>query len=660
MAKKIIKAHMKQRRDTKANWASVNPVLLDGELGFVSDDPNLYKIGDGETAWNDLPFRGFDGTITQEPGSNPNTVMSQKAVTESLTALQESVTEKTQELMRKKADQDGKYPELTAGFANNLVGRGEAVDATIGFRPSGGMSIEDGAARVKELKGNSVVWNQKASAVSTGGNISPHQYKGVSVHHNGTNADSYFIINGESIVGHKYLIAFNILMDNAGDSLSMSYGFPGQSANVKELVVGFNYNIITAVEGDRRFLWDDNSTRVVSPFTMYNICLYDLTQMFGAGNEPTTIEEFYNRIPQNVDLYAYNEGEIISTNAEGIKSVGFNAWDEEWERGSIDNGVLVSNDAYIRSKNYTPVIGGTDYFIYSPTVDSDGGYKYVFFMFYNANKEYIGSQPSIRNAIFTTPVDCRYLKLVQWKYGGNNRIENYGKDICLNLSHTGYRNEEYQPYMQFIRDIDSRIREAFPNGMRSAGTASDKVYNKNGKGYIEKRIGVVDMGSLEWSRTTGASHSFYVSDFATRYGSKGAQIVSSIYQYGTAYADSFPNLNASIDSNSYLYARNDSYSDAATFKAAMSGVPLFYELAEPEILEFDEPFNLDYEVWDFGTEQMLSSQPSAPIKASIVYGFNAVDSVRTAQLEIAELKTQIAQMQAIMASLTAQTAMIKE
>lgn len=88
MAKKTIKAQMKQRRDTKANWAATNPVLLDGELGIVSDDPNLYKVGDGATAWNSLPFRGFDGTLAQELGTSPNAVISQKVVSEKLTELE--------------------------------------------------------------------------------------------------------------------------------------------------------------------------------------------------------------------------------------------------------------------------------------------------------------------------------------------------------------------------------------------------------------------------------------------------------------------------------------------------------------------------------------------------------------------------------------------
>lgn len=88
MAKIIIRAQMKQRRDTKANWAATNPVLLDGELGIVSDDPNLYKVGDGATAWNSLPFRGFDGTLAQELGTSPNAVVSQKIVSEKLIDLE--------------------------------------------------------------------------------------------------------------------------------------------------------------------------------------------------------------------------------------------------------------------------------------------------------------------------------------------------------------------------------------------------------------------------------------------------------------------------------------------------------------------------------------------------------------------------------------------
>lgn len=75
---------IQQRRDTAARWAQYNPVLLEGEVGYVTDDPNQYKIGDGVRSWNNLPLRGYTGTIVQETGSNENAVMSQKATSEAI------------------------------------------------------------------------------------------------------------------------------------------------------------------------------------------------------------------------------------------------------------------------------------------------------------------------------------------------------------------------------------------------------------------------------------------------------------------------------------------------------------------------------------------------------------------------------------------------
>jgi hypothetical protein len=57
---------IQMRRDTLANWSVYNPILLEGEQGYVLDDPNLYKMGDGIHAWNDLPWRGYNGTVLQE------------------------------------------------------------------------------------------------------------------------------------------------------------------------------------------------------------------------------------------------------------------------------------------------------------------------------------------------------------------------------------------------------------------------------------------------------------------------------------------------------------------------------------------------------------------------------------------------------------------
>lgn len=51
----VINTTFKLKRGTAERWAAVNPILEQGEPGFVYDS-NLLKIGDGKTPWNDLPY----------------------------------------------------------------------------------------------------------------------------------------------------------------------------------------------------------------------------------------------------------------------------------------------------------------------------------------------------------------------------------------------------------------------------------------------------------------------------------------------------------------------------------------------------------------------------------------------------------------------------
>lgn len=55
MAQKIVKTRLVHRRDLSTKWSSVNPILLDGEMG-IEKDTRKFKIGNGTTAWNDLPY----------------------------------------------------------------------------------------------------------------------------------------------------------------------------------------------------------------------------------------------------------------------------------------------------------------------------------------------------------------------------------------------------------------------------------------------------------------------------------------------------------------------------------------------------------------------------------------------------------------------------
>lgn len=60
--RKILKTVFKLRRGKAELWHSLNPVLEDGEPGFELDT-GLLKIGNGEDAYNDLPYINKQMTV---------------------------------------------------------------------------------------------------------------------------------------------------------------------------------------------------------------------------------------------------------------------------------------------------------------------------------------------------------------------------------------------------------------------------------------------------------------------------------------------------------------------------------------------------------------------------------------------------------------------
>lgn len=53
---------IKMRRDTAANWTSINPILANGEQALETDTKKV-KIGDGSTAWTSLLYHNPGGAI---------------------------------------------------------------------------------------------------------------------------------------------------------------------------------------------------------------------------------------------------------------------------------------------------------------------------------------------------------------------------------------------------------------------------------------------------------------------------------------------------------------------------------------------------------------------------------------------------------------------
>ena len=77
MARKDLIQH---RRDTAANWTSVNPVLAASELGFETDT-NKFKLGDGTSTWIALAYQGGGGSGVSLTPSATQTITAQNATT---------------------------------------------------------------------------------------------------------------------------------------------------------------------------------------------------------------------------------------------------------------------------------------------------------------------------------------------------------------------------------------------------------------------------------------------------------------------------------------------------------------------------------------------------------------------------------------------------
>ena len=69
-----ILASVQVRRDNKANWEAVNPILLDGEAAYEKDT-DMFKIGDGVNNYKNLPYHNKVGP-KGDTGATPQISMS--------------------------------------------------------------------------------------------------------------------------------------------------------------------------------------------------------------------------------------------------------------------------------------------------------------------------------------------------------------------------------------------------------------------------------------------------------------------------------------------------------------------------------------------------------------------------------------------------------
>ena len=559
----------------------------------------------------------------------------------------------------------------TAQSAIDLTGRIEATPEEFKYRPSAGeKSIKDDNANIKSIHGSSLVYNQLVynpdfsnnaegwnayminsreytKSLNNGilsytySNSSPVQYWGIRT----PDIDYNVKIGEKLLIMSKYKVSCDIDNARVYPTYCSNAGNNNKTSYVEQNKWCTENNILSITEeGTPSF-----GVRVVEACSgtidLAYLYVISLTKMFGAGNEPATVDEFYARIPEGIDINAYNAGELINFTAESIKTTDLNQWDEQWELGRIDvnTGLPTDFTAAIRSKNYIRILPNKEYYLKGINNNTN------IILFYDAEYNYISYLPTtnVLNKTFITPTNANYIKF----YVGNAEtpVTNYNNDICINLSHSGVRDGEYESYKEFTHDL-SWIKKYFPNGMKSAGSAYDEITDTE----AIQRIGEVDLGNLNWERHNYGNESepkyafrtYSVNDGIAPQGWVKSNILTSKYNlviggeahqinlsYGAEYV--------SDNSKCVIKFRDDSYTDSESFKSSMSGVMLYYELAEPIVTPIEEVVNFSYEVGDFGTEEIISNGPTTPFKGDIVYQFNAVDRIRDNSRDIEKLKNSL-------------------
>ena len=535
--------------------------------------------------------------------------------------------------VNKKANTDGYYSSLGAGTADQLNSPDGTIDnSAFTFRTTAGSeSVTTGNARIKSIRGKTIVWNQlmdksefQSNATINGVTFTDNGDGSITVNGTADPAIVYYRV-GAAIsvsVGHKLLIASGISGGGWGsylmyDDANLDHNSFDVSGIGKIYTAGASFAALY-ISIDKDYTANN---------LVFKPQLFDLTQMFGAGNEPATAAEFRTMFPKG--YYEYNAGQLLSAKPSGMVTAGFNQWDEVSQPGGYitDNGDIADwGGDRLASKNHIPVFPNTQYFFQTPYSILGYGIRIAW---YDADKNLISVSTKYQ-AIQTSPDNARYMRFCPgMQYGSST----YNHDICVNLSWSGSKNGTYEPYEKHTRAVDTATY--FPNGMRSAGSAYDEMDFERRKAI--KRIGVVDLGSLNWFyEPTTPNERFVASVDGIKIvsGSAKGNLVCSKYtttSVDDVYSHTADKTIAVHNTAEQVWVYDTAYTDAATFKAAMSGVMLYYELATPT--EFDIPDTVSniYYADDWGTEEWMqdaSATIPVPVPATLFYMRNLVDEIR--------------------------------
>ena len=199
---------------------------------------------------------------------------------------------------------------LGAGTSDALLSGDADVD-TFAQRTSD----HGGGRRIASLRGNTVRWNQLAASGSaeTKNGVTFTLANGSAQISGTATANTYKSITGSFPLTENHVYLFK-------GSLNVTDCY----AYVNTTIPGGNGITGNGVIKTAPATVSTNITVYIASGTVINTSVipqvFDLTAMFGSGNEPQTVAEFERMFP--ADYYPYDAGSLLSVNVSGVESAG--------------------------------------------------------------------------------------------------------------------------------------------------------------------------------------------------------------------------------------------------------------------------------------------------------------------------------------------------
>lgn len=643
--------------------SEVGSPLVAATAADMTDTDKVYVYTGSEAGYTAGNWYYYDGSVWQSGGvynavafttdttlSNPGEAADAKVTGDDIRALQSD--------MANKANKDGSYDTMNVGTAENLTpySADAGVEQDIAFNMQGAgcgngeTQVDTGSyCQLKEKRGHSVAVNQKVPNADFSDGMNDWQTSDLASYSASggictftASASGGRIVNGNIggvLDGHKYLGLAEIKLTTATTSVnielrggSLITGAGTQATTAWQTLVSI---FSPTAYGSAYIRVIDYRASGWDAIEVKSFYLIDLTQWFGSNDN---IPAYLLSHPEDFGRYykgslALNAGTLVNADGGVLKTIGRNQWNEQWKNGyfDADTGAFYESGANnLAPADYIAVIPNTQYAIYQPTASQPQIYCY------DINKAFLGRITGISTGAgtFTTPSNCGFIKFCVFTYTPGS----YNNDVTISLYYEGESGYSEHYAYEELASINTGSET-----LRSAGSAYD---SKTPDGTITRRIGVVNLGTLNWIRATSYTNPlFYVVSISGR--KNATPILCDKYaSIGTSGMADFGNY-APNNSCAYhpidgiIFIRDDAYTDAATFKAAMDGVYLYYELATPTTesgTSYAETVTID----DFGSMQFANTN-GVPQGNLIFYPVDYKAFLDTAYNELDGDATQIAQ-----------------